>query len=71
MQAVVPPVENRISQSMKFLERAKKRLARSFNRQFRRNPIAEEVAEAEARMREEVPVPTVPDEDAQAEVQHL
>ena len=26
-QAVVPPVEDRIAQSMKFLERAKKRLA--------------------------------------------
>ena len=61
---------------MKFLERAKKRLAvagTEFQAAIQKKSHCEQkVAEAEAdlaRMREEVPVPTAPDEDAKAEVQ--
>ena len=71
-------VEDRIAQSMKFVERAKKRLAAAETELQsavqKKSQRAQEVAEAEAdlaRMREEVPVPAEPDEDAKVEVQRL
>ena len=77
-QAVVPPVEDRIDQSMKFLERAKKRLAVADvglqSAVQKKSQCEQEVAEAEAdlaRTSEEVQVPVNPDEDAKAEVQRL
>ena len=77
-QALVPPVEDRIAQCVKFLERAKKRLAVA-ETEFqsavqKKSQCEQEVAEGEAdlaRMREEVPVPADPDEDASIEVQRL
>ena len=70
-QALVPPVEDRIAQCVKFVERAKKRLAVA-ETEFqsavqKKSQCEQEVAEGEAdlvRMREEVPVPADPDEDA-------
>ena len=75
-QAVVPPVEDRIAQCVKFLERAKKRLAVAETELQsavqKKSQCEQEVAEGDlARMREEVPVPADPDEDANVEVQRL
>ena len=74
-QLVVPPVEDRIAQCVKFLERAKKRLAVAETELQsavqKKSQCEQEVAEGEAdlaRMREEVPVPADPDENANVEV---
>ena len=76
--SLVPPVEDRIAQCVKFLERAKKRLAVAETELQstvqKKSQCEQEVAEGEAdlaRMREEVPVPADPDEDANIEVQRL
>ena len=77
-QATVPPLEEQIANTTKFLERAKKRLvAADVELQAavkKKAQCEEEVAEAEAdlaRMREEVQLPTDPSEDPGAEVQRL
>ena len=67
MQAAVPPVDDRIAQSMKFLEHAKKQLAvaeKELQTAIEKKSYCEqEVAKGEAdlaRMKEEVPVPAAP-----------
>ena len=75
-QAKVPPLEEQIAHTTKFLERAKKRLVADVELQTVKKKVQceEEVAEAEAdlaRMRKEVPLPTDHSEDPGAEVLRL
>ena len=77
MQATAPPLEDQIALSVKFLERAKKRLAVADTTSIgskKKSQFEQEGAEAEAdlaRMRPEHSVSSESSEDPRSEVQQL